>query len=175
MDSESHPALLLDVFQERNKMAAYADSKGWNSFPFSHQWSQSKNHLVAQMSFLTEKENIQNQAYFILQTSLVCNSSLRVAEAGFSPNDYGQNEPNKHDHLVLLLPCNLTCPHFLAHPNLSPVIAFPHFITRVTSSFTSGLLLLTPCPAQPSPSCSLAPFVSFQLPVFIMLISPPHF
>lgn len=70
------------------------------------------------------------------------------------------------------LPCNLTCPHFLAHPNLTPVIAFPHFITRVASSFTSGLHLLTPCPDQPSPSCSLAPFVSFQLPVFIMLISP---
>lgn len=91
---------------------------------------------------------------------MVCNSSLRVAEPGFSPNDCGQNELNRHDHLVLLmLSCNLTCPHFLAHPNLSPVIAFPHFITRVTSSFNSGLHLLTPCPAQPSPSCSLAPFV----------------
>lgn len=70
-----------------------------------------------------------------------------------------------------MLPYNLISPHFLVHPNLTSKVAFLCSFSSVTSSLSplhlSFLFQDFNCwphaGSVPSPSCSLAPFVSFQL------------
>lgn len=95
---------------------------------------------------------------------------MLLRDSDFSATGCEQNELNGHVHLFLsLLPGNLISPHFLVHPNLPRQVAFLCFITSVTSSLSPLHLsfLFKTSTADPMPhsvpSCSLVPFVSFQL------------
>lgn len=74
---------------------------------------------------------------------------------------------NMHTHIFLSLqPCNLLSPHFLVHPNHT--VAFFASLEFSSSLFPLHLPFFKtstadsmPC-SVPSPSCSLASFVSFQ-------------
>lgn len=85
----------------------------------------------------------------------------------FSAADCGQYKLSMHIHIFLSpQPCNRLSPHFLVHPNHT--VAF--FASLQVSSSLYALHLsffkastADPMPCSvPSPSCSLAPFVSFQ-------------